>query len=306
MIGHFLVNAAMLFDSVNRLDAKAKKIKEETLPSSGGGKNKPGYDPSQDRGKDGRWVETNAEAKKGVTKEDKLPTAKAFKDADIKLMTANARKGREIGTVEIEGKSYFVKGNVSKETLQKEEGAYEVAKAMGVADLVVPVKAYTIKGKEYVVSPNLGKESSPAEKIQALKNNKEDAARALLFDYLTNQQDRNLGNVFATSDGKFKLIDNEDTFEVNKRTDIKSHQYAHDNDLKKAFAKGMLANKADFAETVIPEKSIQAVFKNADKIYKVLNSRKELNATIFRTRFQNLQKVYRPNETTFGDLFGDV
>jgi hypothetical protein len=115
----------------------------------------------------------------------------------------------------------------------REVAAYEVAKIIGLTDLVPVTTAKTIPGKEeYKIDDPTGgpfhgetvpaapdeegscqefvEDAETAHAIGGAKafDGKKDAARAIVFDFIMGNSDRHMGNWMIDASGKIKLIDN--------------------------------------------------------------------------------------------------
>jgi hypothetical protein len=89
----------------------------------------------------------------------------------------------------------------------REAGAWEVAKAAGMTDMVAPATIRTIDGEKGVVLDwQNGEVARSLPDVKAYDGN-EDLARAAAFDYVIGNEDRHNGNWIVSDNGKLKLID---------------------------------------------------------------------------------------------------
>lgn len=290
------------------------------------------YNPRQPRDRTGRWSSGGGGSSKATSDSkvnNSLPDETKVSNAQITNLGLKSKNGANIGTIEIDGKKYFVKGGMKASEFRAEEKAYKIGEAMGLGDNVVPIKQYKINGETYAVSPYLGKEVSREQKERKLFYDKETAEKALLYDYVIDQSDRHMGNTFVTQSGQVKLIDNELSFgnryfttgqkssdplkynPVNtfyialgdpkkiKDRQRKNNFLRRNDDLDIGFhIDDMLFARKETKERIISEKPVKNMLDNKDKIIEASG-----NDPIVRRRLNHIEKTYVPGKTTYGELF---
>jgi hypothetical protein len=100
-----------------------------------------------------------------------------------------------------------MRGNIRPgQDMQREIGAYQVAKAVGMTDLVPATVARTVNGEAGSMQQFVAGAKEAAGAANPY-DGRTDFARAATFDYVIGNEDRHMGNWMVKSDGKLNLID---------------------------------------------------------------------------------------------------
>jgi hypothetical protein len=168
---------------------------------------------------------------------------------------------------------------------EREVGAWVVAKAAGMQDLVTPAVIRTYEGRRGVLLAwQVGDTAKDVNRDKRFDGNT-DLARMAVFDYVIGNEDRHAGNWIVSPDGKLKAIDHGLSFPDKKPFMGQSDRHAqflveadergsmdrHGMEAEpKKFARPFVSAKADILSGLkdvgLPDKAIKQVGERIDKL----------------------------------------
>lgn len=251
---NFLNIASFLLNSDFREDAQKKQSKP--VDSGSSSKKKPGYDPSQQRGKDGRWVETGAEARRVSKKESNTTESNSKKELTIETDPKQIAKMSKEWT-----KTYDLMDQVSK--LDEKDAA--------VADMEKSIDTAKKRGQPNIILKN-GSGLSDKKDIEA--NRKANEGKVEIYTDISPADGAILHKV---SGGKILAIttknDSEYTTDISKITGYDKKITLPTEDRAKAFAKEAVQEYVDRHVLSVPfaETHKSKLQKENDKLKKSLD-----------------------------------
>lgn len=170
----------------------------------------------------------------------------------------------------------------------REVGAYQIAKLVGMDDLVAPTVSRTVNGE--TGSVQAWQRGSVARELpySAMYDGDRDLARAAAFDYVIGNTDRNMGNwLLDTEQDKLHLIDHSLAFPYKPTGKAKMFKFLPGEKRK---AHELFMDEADDRKLAIPTDVKTAYRKNQGAIIKAMKGlgfdRDEINGV--KQRIENL------------------
>jgi hypothetical protein len=170
----------------------------------------------------------------------------------------------------------------------REVGAYQIAKLVGMDDIVAPTVSRTVNGE--MGSVQAWQRGSVARELpdSVMYDGDKDLARAATFDYVIGNTDRNMGNwLLDTEQDKLHLIDHSLAFPYKPTGKAKMFKFLPGEARK---AHELLMDEADERKLAIPSDVKTAFRKNQGAIIKTMKNlgfdRDEINGV--KQRIENL------------------
>lgn len=158
---------------------------------------------------------------------------------------------------------------------EREVGAWQVAKIVGMTDIGTPCIIRTINGERGALMEfKPGKDAADAANPF---DGKRDMQRAALYDFVIGNTDRHQGNWLVDNQGKIHLIDHGLCFPESRRNDSWNQQFVRrarewggsDSDLK-TLKQPFVENKAKIIEALrdlrLPDKAIRSVEHRINRV----------------------------------------